>query len=88
MEKKKQEIKMSYAELEFRVKRETEKRLVAEGLAEGEKAKGQRRELMIIVLLNMLGREEVEIKKTDLAAAVGTEVAIMPFGDKFTIKIK
>lgn len=75
-------------EEQFRLKRETEKRLEAEETLKVVKAKAMRRELMITVLLKRLEKDTVEISKEELAAAAETELMIMPAEDKFTIHIR
>lgn len=74
-------------EEQFRLKRETEKRLEAEETLKVVKAKAIRRELMITVLLKRLEADTVEISKEELAAAAETELMIMRAEDKFTIHI-
>ena len=84
MEKKTNKL----SEEEFRLKRETEKRVEAEEKLKVEQAKADRRQLVITVLLKRLETKAVEIRKEEFVAAANTDLIIVPAEDKFTIHIR
>ncbi|MBQ8603895.1 MAG: hypothetical protein IJ410_03505 [Oscillospiraceae bacterium] len=84
MEKKTNKL----SEEEFRLKRETEKRVEAEEKLKVEQAKADRRQLVITVLLKRLETKAVEISKEEFVAAANTDLIIVPAEDKFTIHIR